>query len=948
MENSAWEQLQYWFEEALKQPQAERTAFVQTNCQEFPDLATEVLALLKADESEDTLLSGMLLPRGGLEELLSPMEGGVVGPYQIDRLLGRGGMGAVYLAHRIDGQFEQQVAIKLLKRGMDSEELLHRFRIERQIQARLEHPHIARLLDGGLSADGQPYFTMEYVPGLPLNQYIEEQPWNLEKRLQLFQQICEAIQYAHSQLVIHRDLKPSNIMISPDGQVKLLDFGIARILDDDPTGITREGHRVYTPEYASPEQAQGKSVGIATDIYSLGVLLYELLAGTRPLDLEELSPAARERRICEDRPKPPSQQVQIPASDSHPKTLIQPERIRRLLRGDLDTICLKALRKEPERRYATVREFSADIHHFLNDLPVSARPDTWGYRSRKFIQRNQIALLAGIVMLLVLMGLTSLYTWRLSQERDRATQEASKARQVTAFLTRIFEENNPIVNQGDTLTARQLLDRGTVRIETELAQQPELKQEMLALMGNLYGEMGLANEARTLYENALQVETGSTQPLATADILGKIARVELVNGFPERADSLIRAGLAIRREYEAPEDAEQGKLVEMLGEAFIKTRGLDSAEYYLLQSLEIFEKVHKSPHSDIAATLQSIGVMYDAAFENDKAIAYLQQAIAMHEQLEREQGIPFRRPMLLHSMGMAHMRKGELGPANQYIDEAISLFRSVYGNAHPTLGNILRSKALLLADEANYEEAKVYLDECLQLYQTLYGEKHPRVATVLSELGTLRSDQLDYTGAEAYYRQSLALRDRNKPSQSLAIVLVNLGAALEKQKRYKAAEPYYVEGLEIDKSIHGNVHPYIVDDLSNLGDLKREQNQIQEAIAYYQQAVALVDSGLSPQNRYVATAYLLLGRELDLQQLQEKSIEMLQQGLSIRQEVLPPSSPHISTAQRMLAEALIRREQYSTADSLLQLSISNLEASLGDEHPLTQSAKKVLAAMPGK
>lgn len=944
MDDTTWEQLQYWFEEALKQDAGDRAAFLEVNCKNVPGLAEEVLALLKADEQQGSLLSGLLLPRGGLEELLSPMDGAVIGPYQIDRLLGRGGMGAVYLAHRVDGQFEQQVAVKLLKRGMDSDELLHRFRIERQIQARLEHPHIARLLDGGLSADGQPYFTMEYVPGVPLNQYIDQRPWNINEHLHLFQQISSAIQYAHGQLVIHRDLKPSNIMVGPDGQVKLLDFGIARLLDDDSSAITRADHRVYTPEYASPEQVQGKPVGTATDIYSLGVVLYELLSGNRPLDLTELSPAAREQRICEERPKPPSQHIQA----SLPEGAMTPERLRKRLRGDLDTICLKALRKEPQRRYATAGDFSADIDRHLQDLPVSARPDTFAYRSRKFIQRNRLAIIAGLAMLLLLAGVTSMYTWRLSQERDRARLEAEKAKQVTEFITHIFEENNPIVNQGDSLTARQLLDRGTDRIKTELAQQPELKQEMLALMGDLYSEMGLANEARTLYGDALDIEAklANSRSLTTARILRKIARVELVNGFPERADSLIRAALAIRIEKEAPEDAEQGELVEMLGEAFIKTRGLDSAEYYLLQSLEIFEKIHESPHSDIAATLQSIGVMYDAAFEKDKAIDYLQQAIAMHEQLEKEQGIPFRRPMLLHAMGMAHMRQGDTEFANQYFDEALTLFRSVYGNAHPTLGNILRSKALLLADEAKYEEAKVCLDECLRLYQNLYGEKHPRVATVLSELGTLRSDQLDYAGAEAYYRQSLALRDRNKSSQSLAIVLVNLGAALEKQKRYKAAEPYYVEGLEIDKSIHGNVHPYIVDDLTNLGDLKREQNQIPAAIAYYRQAIALVDSGLSPQNRYVATAFLLLGRELDQQAPQAAAFEMIQQALSIRQEVLPPTSPHISTAQRILAEALIRRSQYNPADSLLNLSIKNLETNLGTDHPLTEASHKVKKDIP--
>ena len=346
MNQTHWERLQHYFEEAVKLPEAEWMPYLQKACEGYPGLAEEVQEMLQADAADNSLLSGMILPSGGLEAVLNPMEGQMIGVYQIDRLLGRGGMGAVYLANRVDGQFEQQVAIKLLKRGMDSEELLRRFQTERQIQARLEHPNIARLLGGGLSADGQPYFSMEYVQGLPLDQYCDQQQLSLRQRLELFLLICQAIQYAHSQLVIHRDLKPSNILVNDKGQVKLLDFGIARIMEEgQDSGLTQTGHRLYTPEYASPEQAQGKNVGTATDIYSLGVILYELLGGFRPLNLTELSPLEKEQKLVSETPILPSKRVQELGSGSLGGRASSKEKLSKSLSGDLDTICLKALRK---------------------------------------------------------------------------------------------------------------------------------------------------------------------------------------------------------------------------------------------------------------------------------------------------------------------------------------------------------------------------------------------------------------------------------------------------------------------------------------------------------------------------------------------------------------------------------------------------------------------------
>ncbi|MCL4125029.1 UNVERIFIED_CONTAM: hypothetical protein GTU68_036512 [Idotea baltica] len=723
-------------------------------------------------------------------------------------------------------------------------------------------------------------------------------------------------------------------MVNESGQVKLLDFGIARLLDEGgDTGITQDGHRLYTPDYASPEQAQGKPVGTATDIYSLGVILYELLTGFRPLALTDLSPAERERRITQDQPQLPSQKANNNA-----------------LKGDLDTICLKALRKEPERRYGTASELADDLQRHLDNLPVKARPDTFRYRSRKFFQRNQLAAIGSSVALLLLISLSGIYTWQLGKERDRAELEADKANQVKEFLVGIFEGSNPVESQGDTITARHLLDKGAERIETELADQPALKMEMLRLMGTLYQELGLLERSRKIYNSALSFQENPLEVdnLTIAGILMEYADLELNNGFIENADSLITLGLAIRKKLDKNPDELQGALYNVRGDLFLKQRQMDSAKFYLEKSLNVFEQVHEVPHDHIAKGLQSLGVFYVAAFNETMAIDYMEKALEMFQNLEQEKGQKFREYSLLHTLGVAFMRKGETHEAMCYFDEALVLFRKSYGNHHPKLALMLRSKAILLADNSQSDEALTCLNESMAIYRALYGDNHPDVAGVLNDIGTVKSEQLDRKGAEEAYREALAIRKDEGNTQAVGILYSNLGVNLEYQGKYEEAEACYLKCLNIDRELHGNVHQYIVDDLNIIGQLKEAMEDYASAINYYEQALAVVDSGLSEKNRYVPTTYLLMGRQLNLQKKTSEAMPLLKKGLALREEILPPNSPHICSAQRMLAEGLMSIGEYSTADSLLQLSLSKLEETVGSDHPLRKSTEETIVELNEK
>ena len=591
-----WQQLMPLLDEALDLAPEARAAFLTDT---DPALRADLERLLAADEEAGDFLDDSAsdwaatlieeLERATAEPTLD--EGALIGPYRIVRTLGQGGMGTVYLADRADGQFEQRVALKLIRPGMGRHEILRRFLQERQILARLQHPNIARLLDGGITAEGQPYFAMEFVDGQPITEYCDARRLGIDERLHLFRAVAEAVAYAHLNLVVHRDIKPSNILVTERGVPKLLDFGIAKLLhetDSEDTLIeTQAGLQVMTPEYAAPEQVRGDAVTTATDTYALGVALYELLTGHRPYYFDKRTPAEIERVICNQPPARPSTVIaratDAPQSDGStaaitPETIaaaraLPMRRLRRHLSGDLDTILLKALRKEPHRRYANAEAFVEDLRRLREGHPVRARKDTVGYRVRAFVRRHRAGVATTVaVAVLLLAGLGG----SLLQMRSAAS-EAARTEAVRDFVVDLFDA--PPDNLNRPFAASDLLTRGAVRAQTEWAGRPEVQADLLALLGTLSAQQGLPEQARTLHEQALTVRHSLYGP-DHADIgtsLHALGELALARDALDEAEALLRQSLQIRHRRFGTEDPRTAETQAVLGDCLLRLNRPDDA-----------------------------------------------------------------------------------------------------------------------------------------------------------------------------------------------------------------------------------------------------------------------------------------------------------------------------------------------------------------------------------
>jgi len=624
-----WQQIDTLFAAALERPADERTAFLRASCGQDPSLYHEVLALLASDTEAASVLgesatdfAAPLLP--GLQEALGSETdlpaGARVGPYRIEGLLGRGGMGRVYLAERADGAFEKRVALKVVKRGMDTDEVLARFRRERQLLAGLDHPHIARLLDGGATEDGRPYLVMECVEGEPITAYADRHRLPLDARLALFEQIAEAVAYAHRNLVVHRDLKPSNILVTEDGQAKLLDFGIAKLLGDDDAAHTREGLRLLTPEYAAPEQVRGEAVTTATDVYALGVLLYELMTGRRPCDLAGPGLLARERALLHAEPPRPSAALVPEAAAARATT---PERLRRRLNGDLDTIVLKALRREPERRYASVGALREDLRRAQRGLPVEARPESALYRAGKFVRRHRLGVAAATAFVLLLAGSVvalGLQQRQTARERDRAEAARARAEQTAGFLEGLFDAADPFAPERlDTLRARDLLARGQAAAERDLAEQPLLQAQLLGAIGRAYTRLGLYAEAEAVLRRALVREALAINRAALGDDHPAVAfnvarRAQIYHARGDHAAAVEDQREALRI-FEARFGA--GSLHVALAQASLGGCLADlgryaEAEAQLQASLAALREMHDDEHPRVQGVQRRLAALYEA------------------------------------------------------------------------------------------------------------------------------------------------------------------------------------------------------------------------------------------------------------------------------------------------------------------------------------------------
>ena len=888
--STRWSRVQALFEAALDHDPPKRITFLKQACQDDLDLYQEVFSLLESDQQINSLVDGQALDLVTLSDSLldePELPAEPIGPYIAIKRLGHGGMGVVYLAKRADGQFEQNVALKLIKRGMDSEKIVRRFIGERQILARLQHPNIARLLDGGVSEEGQPYFAMEYVDGIPILGYCNAKKLSIEGRLQLFGQVCEAVHFAHRNLVVHRDLKPGNILITKEGSVKLLDFGIARVLAENDidahTLLTEPGQRVLTPEYAAPEQVTGAPITTQTDIYSLGVVLFELLTGSRPLKMTSHAPVEVETVLRHKEPNKPSTQV-IENPTIEETHGLPAHRIRRKLLGDLDTICLKALRKEPDRRYGSADELRLDIQRHLKGLPVSARPDAFSYRIYKFLQRHRTSVITTLLVLASISALILGYTSRLSQARDLAEKEAEKAAQTAAFLSSLFEASNPHVTQGDTLNARHMLDAGAERIQAELADQPDVQAGLMTVIGDAYNGLGLYKKAETHFKEALELTRKTTGPFNedTAGLLQRLADIKHTLNEFGAADSLER------------------------------------------KTLELQKQIYGEEHPQIAATLLKMASTQRSLGNHDEAIPLYKEAVAMNEKL-----LPPNDPELswsINNLGWAYHSQGRYQEAEEAYHKAETIQREHLGATHPDLAFTLNNYGGLLWSTGRFEEGEPKVRESLAIRKGLYGEEHPEYIQSLNNLASLLFRKGEIDEAEPLYRQTVAVNKRllGERHRYVASGLSSLGVIHRERGELEDALRLQLEAIDIRQELFGDKHRLVAASKVNLAGVYRSMEQYDKATQLYTEARDFWQSQASPPIE-LANALIGLGLTLIDSGRVEEAKPLLEEAFEMRSEKFDEYDLFVAEAQGALGRCLCALDSCQEGRPLLAKALVSFE-----------------------
>ncbi|HEY0180330.1 MAG TPA: serine/threonine-protein kinase, partial [Dokdonella sp.] len=670
------------------------------------------------------------------------LDGATIGAWRVVGELGRGGMGVVLLVERADGQFEQRAALKLIKRGMDSDAVLARFLRERQILARLEHRNIARLLDGGVAADGRPYFVMEYVDGVPLPRYCAERGSDLDERLRLFFGVCAAVQFAHAQLVVHSDLKPSNVLVGAGGDVKLLDFGIAKLLGEQDAAATQTRERPLTPAYAAPEQIRGEPVTTATDVYALGCLLYELLTGRRPFEVGDAPTLDELRRLLASSAPPAPSQSGGGAAPVAPKRL----------RGDLDTIVLKALKSEPERRYATVDALAEDLRRYRAGQPIAAHRDSGLYRARKFVARHRAGVATSALGAIALAGAIGAALW---QAREKSA-EAEASREVAEFLVGLFAASDPTHTRGASVSAKDLLDQGAARLDRREFGSAALRARFLQTIAASYAALGLYERARPIAERALALRRAAlaADDPAVAESMDALGRIDAALADYAEAEPLLRSALAARRRHLAADDP---ALIESLGHfgALLHDRGdFDAAEAPLREALGDAERRFGADAIETAAHLDDYATNLQSRDRPVEATAQFRRALAV-----RERALGGDDPDVaasLHNLGVNLTAVGRYAEAKQMLERALAIRRRVYGAAHPLLGYTELALATVHEYAGELAAAEPLAQQALAIFRTSLVENHRKVAESLNLLAMLHFDRRAYADAAAMYRDVLA------------------------------------------------------------------------------------------------------------------------------------------------------------------------------------------------
>lgn len=712
------------FGRALEAAPEQRAALLADACADRPALRAEVESLLAAHGS-----LGSFLEIRPVEAARAPqVPGARIGPYRLLAELGHGGMGTVYRAERADGAFEQEVALKLIRQDLGSEALRQRFLRERQIQARLAHPNIARLLDGGVTADGWPYFAMELVRGTPVTEYCDRQRLPIAARLELLEQACRAVQHAHAHLIVHRDLKPSNMLVTEDGVLKLLDFGIAKPLTEEPEtagSLTHAGLQPLTPEYAAPEQLRGEAVTTATDIYVLGVVLHELLTGRRP------RPGRAEHAALE--PEVPDPKVAAARAST-------PERLRRALAGDLEAIVLQALREEPEQRYGSVAALAEDLRRYRSGQPVHARPATLRYRTMKLVRRHRFAASAAAVALAsLLLGLAA-SVWQAraaARERDRAEAAAAEASEVASYFVELFRSIDPENDSGRVVTAKELLDHGAARVETTLAERPLTRARLQEAMAGVYLHMRLLEPAARLLESAVAArvqQQGDAHPALFEPLLDLGAIHYRATRYAQAQETLDRA-LRVAESAGLTDGPAFARAQVLAGNLQMGRRSWAAAEAAYRRALEIHARGAGAHEDDRTSILNNLGVALAAQRRYTEAELVHRQALAAREQ---EKGAKhFSVAQSLVNLALVARARGHIERAAPLVERALSIRETTYGHEHPSVAEALALRAEVHLASGRAVAAESDCRETLRIRAASLGTAHPETAVAELRLALL-------------------------------------------------------------------------------------------------------------------------------------------------------------------------------------------------------------------
>lgn len=861
MDTERWNRIQSLFHEAASLPAEQRTTYLRSACGDDNELRERVESMLVEDASlldkDVTYVAQSVLP----DE--TPLRN--FGPYKIVRLLGQGGMGVVYLAERED--LGSQVAIKVLRDSWLSPSRRERFDSERRVLAQLNHPCIARLYDADAFPDGTPWFAMEYVEGLPLTEYCRTHRCSIARKLQLFRAVCEAVQYAHEQAIIHRDLKPSNILVKNDGSIRLLDFGIARQMEglDSQVDQTMTGMRLMTPAYASPEQIRGGRISIQTDVYSLGVILFELLADELPFDLLNLSPEEAASIVALHDPPKPS----LVAKRSEKKTPIGlfDRNVSKAQWADLDVLCLTAMHKDPARRYRSAEALIRDVDHYLDGEPLDARPDSLRYRATKFVGRNRRAVAAVCAVALLFFGFFTYFTIRVTRARDAALAEAARTGRIQSFMMNLFEGGDETAGPSDQMRVVDMVNKG-IQQANALSGDPKVQSELYQTLGSISDKLGHLDQANSLLQRALD----QRKTLFGAE-------------SPEVAESLMT-----------------------LSQLRVDQARFPEAEQLARQAIAIDRKKLPPTHPNLARAITQLGLVLEDRGAYEQAIPVLEQAVQLQS---APGGVEADLSSSLTELANSHYYMGHYDISDALNHRLLDLDRHLYGDRHPQVANDLINLGAIQSDEEHYDQAEKYDRQALDIMQSFFGKDNAETASSMTILGRVLVSEGKYADAEDMLQQALATEEHvyGPVHPRIASTLNDLGKVALKQGKLDLAKADFARMADIYRKVYNGKHYYIGIALSNLSAVYAEEKQYAKAEKLLHETLQMFSETLPADHLNIGMAKIRLGRLLLQQHRYAEAEPATRAGFEIVQKQKNPPQSWLQGARKDLVEEYTKLNQ---------------------------------------